>query len=85
MQKTIIGLITVMSFQQTGSSKHRNAKTTTLITPVSDVATEYYCYTEDRAISAAVGTVAVGYTVFIIAPELTTLLPLDLALLLIEE
>lgn len=36
-------------------------------------------------ITAAVGTAIVGYTVFIIAPELTTLLPLELAPLLIEE
>ena len=44
------------------------------ITPVSDVATECYCYTEDTVISAAVGTAVVGYTVFIIAPDVGYLL-----------
>lgn len=34
-----------------------------------DVATEYYCYTEDPVISAAVGTAVVGDTVLITFPE----------------
>ena len=39
------------------------------ITPVSDVATEYYCYTEDTVISAADGTAVVGDNVLITFPE----------------
>lgn len=44
------------------------------ITPVSDVAAECYCYTEDAVIGAAIGTAVAGYTVFVTAPEVGYLL-----------
>ena len=44
------------------------------LTPVSDVAIECYCYTEDTVISTAVGTAVVGYTVFLAYPEVGYLL-----------
>ena len=44
------------------------------ISPVSDAATECYCFTEDTVISAAVGTAVVGYTVFVTCPEVGNML-----------